>query len=356
MDKQPPICACISDYEALARERCSELAWEYIAGGAGDEVTLKWNSEAFHRIRLKPQVLCDVSSINTRIGLFGQELQYPLLLAPTAYHKLVHPEGELATARGAEAANAIYCVSSLSTTSVEEIAGQTSATLWFQLYVQKDRGFTRELVARAQTARCKAICLTVDTPILGIRHRETRVRFALPDEMDRPHVPANMARHRPAENTIYSDILDPTLTWKDVGWLRSITDLPILLKGIINPDDAARAVGEGADGIIVSNHGARNLDTVPASIEALPRVTDVVAGQLPVLFDGGIRRGTDILKALALGAKAVLIGRPCLYGLATNGAEGVTAVINMLRREFEMAMALSGRTTIAAIDRSVLWD
>jgi len=351
-----PICACVSDYETLARDRCSELAWEYIAGGAGDELTLRWNTEAFQKIRLKPQVLCDVSSIDTRINLLGQELKHPLLLAPTAYHKLVHPEGELATARGAERANAIYCVSSLSTTSVEEIASQTSAVLWFQLYVQKDRGFTRELVGRAKAARCKAICLTVDTPILGIRHRETRVQFALPEGMDRPHVPANMLRHRPAADTIYSEITDPSLTWKDVAWLRSITDLPVLLKGIINPDDAKRAVAEGAHGIVVSNHGARNLDTVPPSIEALPLITEVVAGRIPVLVDGGIRRGTDILKALAFGAKAILIGRPCLYGLALNGAEGVTAVINMLRREFEMAMALTGRTNIAAIDRSVLWD
>jgi 4-hydroxymandelate oxidase len=252
-------------------------------------------------------------------------------------------------------------ISSFATTKIEEIARAATQPLWFQLYVQPDREFTRELVARATAAGVRALVLTVDTPVLGARNRETRIGFKLPDGVTRENLVGLDARvasatHRPPEGQIYSAVLEPRLTWKDVDWLRSISKVPVLLKGILDPDDAKHAVESGANGIIVSNHGARNLDTVPATITALPRVTEAVNGRIPVIVDGGIRRGTDILKALALGASAVGIGRPSLYGLAVDGPTGVAHVVDILKTELEMAMALTGRTTIAAIDRSVIWS
>jgi 4-hydroxymandelate oxidase len=225
--------------------------------------------------------------------------------------------------------------------------------------VQPDRGFTRALVERAEAAGCQALCLTVDTPVLGARNRETRIGFKLPPGMTRANLEgggiAANAAHRPPEGQIYSAVLEPHLTWKDVEWLRGFAKVPVLLKGILDADDAKLAVDSGVAGLIVSNHGARNLDTVPATITALPRVVDAVGGRMPIIVDGGIRRGTDVLKALAMGASAVAIGRPPLYGLAVDGAAGVARVIEILRTELEMAMALTGRTTIAAVDRGVLW-
>jgi 4-hydroxymandelate oxidase len=224
---------------------------------------------------------------------------------------------------------------------VEDIARSTTGPVWFQLYVQKDRGFTRDLVQRAEDAGCRALCVTVDSPTFGARNREDRAKNELPE--------------RELPNLKGKDYLDPSLTWKDIDWLRSFARTPVLLKGVLNPDDAGTAVSAGVSGIIVSNHGARNLDTVPATIDALPLVAEKVAGRVPVLVDGGIRRGTDIIKAFALGASAVQIGRPYLWGLGIAGAEGVTRVVEILRKEFEFAMALTGRPTIASIDRSVLW-
>lgn len=343
----PNALPSLPDYERVAREAMSDQAYAFVAGGAGDEITLRANREAYDRILLDPTVLVDVSRLDTRVTLFGRELPFPILLAPTGYHRLLHAEGEIGTARGASAAGAVLVVSSFATAAIEAIAAETRSPLWFQLYVQPDRGFTRELVRRVEAAGCQALCLTVDTPSVGARDRMARAGFAVPAEMveenvRRPGAPA------PA-------LLDPSLTWKDVEWLRSFAKVPLLVKGVLNPDDAARAVQAGVAGIMVSNHGARNLDTVPATIQALPRVVESVEGRVPILVDGGVRRGTDVLKALALGANAVLIGRPYLYGLALGGAEGVTRVVGILRSELEMAMALTGRPTIARIDRSVLW-
>lgn len=367
----------LADFEPLARQRLPHAAYEYVAGGAGDEITLRENQAAFDRLRLMPRVLVDVSRLDTRVTLFGQALDFPILLAPTAYHRLVHAEGEIATVRGACAAGAVLVASTSATTSVEDMAAAARAwrpaapdaptppadeapappPLWFQLYVNRDRGFTRELVQRADTAGCRALCVTVDSPVLGLRHRETRSRFALPPGVERANLKGlevATGSHRPGESAIYSALLDPSLTWHDIEWLGGVSRLPVLVKGVLNPDDAARAAAAGA-GVIVSNHGARNLDTAPATIDALPRVADAVAGRVPILMDGGVRRGNDVLKAIACGASAVLIGRPYLYGLAVQGAEGVARVVRILRREFEMAMALTGRRTIAEIDRSVLW-
>ncbi len=347
------------EYEPLARQQLTRMAYDYIAGGAADEITLRRNREAFDEIRLKPRVLVDVSQLDTRLELFGQQMDFPILLAPTAYHKLVHAEGETATARGASAAAATLVVSSFSTTAVEDIARAAGKPLWFQLYVQSDRAFTRELVQRAEAAGCRALCITVDTPVAGTRDRERRVRFNLPPEMELENLrelTAKLPRSTHlSERDIYSVVLDPTLTWKTVGWIRSFARVPVILKGILTPEDARRAAEEGFAGILVSNHGARNLDTAPATIEALPRVIEAVEGRIPVLLDGGVRRGTDVVKALALGAKAVLIGRPYLWGLAANGSEGVQRVVELLRTELEAAMALCGTPTLAAITPAVLW-
>jgi 4-hydroxymandelate oxidase len=358
-DRAAPLVS-VGDYEATAKTRMSRMAYEYVAGGAGDEITLRANREAFDRLRLHPRVLVDVSQLDTRVRLFDQELPFPILLAPTAYHRLVHPEGELATVRGAANAGATLVVSSFATTSVEDMSRAAKGPLWFQVYVNKDRGFTRELVQRAERSGCRVLCVTVDSPVVGARNREARAGFALPPGIERSNLKglgSNVAgaSHRPGEREIYSAVLDPRLTWKEIEWLRSFATVPVLIKGVLSPDDAAKAADAGLAGVMVSNHGARNLDTVPATIEALPRIADAVKGRLPLLIDGGIRRGTDVLKALALGASAVLVGRPYLYGLGTSGAEGVTRVVGILRTELEMAMALTGRRTLAEIDRSVLW-
>ncbi len=331
----------IYDYEALAEKRVAHGAWERIQGGAADELTLRWNKEAYQRIRLRPRVLIDVSKLDTRVRLFGQDLAYPIILAPTGGQKLIHPEGELAVTRGAADAGVTSVISSSASLRVEDIAKQARGPVWFQLYVQRDRGFTKDLVQRAEASGCRVLELTVDSPTFGARNREDRARSSMP-ERELPNLPGK-------------NYLDPTLTWKDIEWLRGFARTPLLLKGILNPDDADIAARSGVAGIVVSNHGARNLDTAPATIDALPVVVERVAGRVPVLVDGGIRRGTDVLKALALGAAAVQIGRPYLYGLGVAGAEGVRRVVEILRHEFELAMMLTGRPTLKSIDKGVLW-
>jgi 4-hydroxymandelate oxidase len=347
----PAAILSLPEFEERARACMSHMAYEFVASGAADEHTLRWNREAFDRIRLRPRVLQDVAKVDTRVTLLGRELPFPILLAPTAYHRVIHPEGEIATARGAGAAAATFVVSMSTTTAVGDIARVASAPLWFQLYVQSDREFTRDVVRQAERAGCEALCLTVDSPVIGARNRQTRAKFQLPPDVMTPHL-YDIGRGKQA-------ITDPrrvAVTWKDVEWLRAETKLPLLLKGILDDGDADRAVQAGVQGILVSNHGARNLDTAPATIDALPFVVDRVAGRVPVLVDGGIRRGTDVLKALALGAAAVLIGRPYCYGLSVGGAEGVRRVVGILRQELEMAMMLTGRASIQRIDRSLLWD
>ena len=342
------------DFEAAAERRISHMVWEYYSGVA-DEITLRWNREAYDRLRLRPRVLVDVSKIDTGTRLFGQELAHPILLAPAADHRMIHPDGEAATARGAGSTNTIFVLSSFTNTCVEDVARDASAPLWFQLYVQRDREFTRDMVQRAAAAGCRALCVTVDTPTFGARNRQARAKYELAPGLTRPHLPRPGNRSSAAGSQVFPDWTEPALTWRDIGWLRSIVKIPVLLKGVLNPDDAERAVQEGVAGIIVSNHGARNLDTVPATADALPCVTEKVAGRIPVLVDGGIRRGTDVVKALALGASAVLIARPYLYGLAVAGERGVQRVVEILRNELEMAMGLLGRPTIKGIDGSVLW-
>jgi 4-hydroxymandelate oxidase len=329
------------DFEGAAQSKIAHGAWERIAGGAADEITLRWNREAYDHIRLKPRVLMDVSKIDTRVTILGEEIPFPILLSPTGGQGFIAPQGDLAAARGAAAAKATYIISSSASMKVEDVARGAGGPVWFQLYVQKDRGFTRDLVQRAEDAGCRALCVTVDSPTFGARNREERAKSGLPE--------------RELPNLKGRDYLDATLTWKDIDWLRGFARRPILLKGILNPDDAAIAVKAGVAGIIVSNHGARNLDTVPATIDALPLVAERVAGRVPLIVDGGVRRGTDVIKALARGATAVGIGRPYLWGLGVGGSDGVTRVVEVLRRELEMAMALMGRPTLKSIDRSALW-
>lgn len=338
---QSPMLLSLSDYEVEARSHISHGAWERISGGAADEITLRWNREAWEKIKLNPRVLVDVSHIDTRVRLLGAELPFPILLAPTGGQGFIRPEGDLEAARGAAAAKATYVISSSASMPVDQIARGSGGMTWFQLYVQKDRGFTKALVQRAEDAGCRALCVTVDSPTFGARNREERAKGELPE--------------RALPNLMGKDYLDPTLTWKDIEWLLGFARRPVLLKGILNPEDAAVASRSGVAGIIVSNHGARNLDTVPATVEALPLVVARVAGRVPVIVDGGVRRGTDVIKAIANGAAAVQIGRPYLWGLGVDGAAGVTRVVEILRKELELAMALMGRASINAIDRTAIW-
>jgi 4-hydroxymandelate oxidase len=354
----PPDVVAVADYEPLARERMSPAAWAYFSGGVGDELTLQANSAAYARRLLHPRVLADLRGGHTRVTLLGRTFEHPILLAPVAYQKMAHPEGERATMLGASAMKAGMIVSTQSTVLLEDLAREAQAPLWFQLYVQRDRALTQSLVARAEAAGFEAIVVTVDAPVLGPRNREQRSGFRLMPGVEAVNLrgqPAAATRHLAAGASVFtSGLLEVAPTWTDIAWLRSITRLPVLLKGIMSAEDAARAVQEGVAGIVVSNHGGRTLDTLPATLDVLPRIAAQVAGRVPILFDGGIRRGTDILKALALGASAVLVGRPYLYGLAAAGAPGVAHVINILRTELEFAMVLTGRATVAEIDAGVI--
>ena len=337
---RPGNIVSIRDYERLAPTKMSAMSYEFIAGGAGDDQTVYWNQAAFQRIALRPKAGIDVLKIDTRINLFGRMLPHPILLSPASEHGRLHPEGEKATARGAGAANATMMVSTFATEKIEDIAKAASWPLWHATYFFKDRGRTSDLIHRAQASGFQAIVLPIDDPVAGARDREERAyRFA-----DKPV----SFQSYPVDYYRYA------ASWADVEWFVAQTRLPLVVKGILNPDDAEQAIKLGAKAIFVSNHGGRSLDTVPATIDVLPAIVDRVAGRVPVLIDSGIRRGTDVLKALAYGATAVSIGRPYLYGLAVKGPEGVTGVINILRNELEMAMASAGRPTIASIDRSVI--
>jgi 4-hydroxymandelate oxidase len=346
----------LHEYEPLARAKLGDMAWDYLAGGGGDELTLRWNRERLDATRLLPRVLRDVGTVDTRLSLLGLSLPFPVLLAPTGFQKLFHPEGELATARGAGAAGALYTLSTPATTSLEDVAEVAKAPLWFQLYVQRDRGFTLGLVECAEAHGYRAIVLTADTPVLGARDREQRRQLELPPGMDLPNLRGLAGRtNEPTfQHGSRNPFLDPSLTWKDVEWLAHATKLPVVVKGVLHPDDARLALEHGAAAVGVSNHGGRNLDTVPATIDALPAIVEAVAGRVPILFDGGVRRGVDVVKALALGATAVMIGRPYLWGLSASGAEGVTRVVQLLVTELEMAMAQCGAATLSQLTRELV--
>lgn len=350
-------CANVLDFEAIARERMERGFYDYYAGGAEDEVTLAANRGAFAEVFLRPRVLVDVSRIETSVTVLGTPVSMPVLIAPTAFHRLAHTDGELATARAAGAARTLMVASTIATYTLEEIAREATGPLWYQLYVYKDRSLARNLIQRAEKAGYRALCLTVDTPHLGSRERDLRNKFTLPAGIgirNFEEAGIDAARMGDSFRTYAHRQLDCSLTWDAVAWLRGETRLPILLKGIIAAEDAALAAEHGVDGIIVSNHGGRQLDGTEATLRALPRVVDAVAGRAEVLMDGGVRRGTDVVKALALGARAVLVGRPCLWGLAAAGEAGVARVLEMFRQELTLAMALCGCPAIAAIDRSLI--
>ena len=338
----------LDDYETLARERLQAEIWDYYQGGSDDEVTLKANRAAFARLQLRPRVLVDVSHIDMRTTVAGTPVSMPILVAPTASHKLAHPEGERATARGTGGAGTVMIVSTSATYGASEVAEAASGPLWFQLYTHHSLETSEQLVRRVVAAGYRAIVLTVDSPYLGRRERDLRNTFQLAHHIHMPNFD-----NQNATASAFSRHM-PDNTWETLAWLRSITTLPILLKGILTAEDALLALSHGIDGIIVSNHGGRHLDGAIASLEALPEVVEAVGDRCEVYVDGGIRRGTDVLKALALGARAVLVGRSVLWGLAVNGEEGVRHVLELLRTELELAMALSGRPTLASIDRSLI--
>jgi 4-hydroxymandelate oxidase len=349
----------VADYETLARGRLERSAWDYYAGGSGDERTLADNCAAFDRISLRPRVLVDVSRIDTSTRVLDTPLPIPVLLAPTAFNRLACDEGELAAARAAGAAGTVMICSTLSTCRLEDVAATATGPLWFQLYVYKDRSMTRDLLARAEDAGYRALVLTVDTPLLGRRYRDARNGFVLPQGLSMRNFEAAMSdAARWGAHTSFAayvhDLFDASLTWDAVAWLRDQTRLPLLVKGIMTAEDARLAIERGVNGIVVSNHGGRQLDGAPATIDVLAEVVEAVEGRVEVLLDGGIRRGTDILKALALGARAVCIGRPYLWALAAAGEAGVVDLLRILREELTLAMALSGRPAIGSIDRTLV--
>ena len=343
----------IADYERKAADLLPAAYHAYVSGGVGDNLTMQGNLAAFDTIRLLPRVFRDVSHISTRAILMEEAYSFPLLTAPAAMNKLFHPDGELAIARACKAVGVGQVLSTMSTTAVEEVTAM-GHPVWFQLYLFKDRDLSERLIQRAENAGCKALVLTVDVPMIGLRANLIKAGFSTPSTMPFP----NLVREGEAmtEDLIraVASNFDPGLTWADIAWIRERTPLPIWVKGILRPDDALRAVDAGIDGIIVSNHGGRQLDSVIATIDALPALANAVGSQVPLLLDGGIRRGTDILKALALGAKGVLVGRPPLWGLSVNGEEGVKNVLKIYKEEFTNVMAQCGCRSIADITQDLV--
>jgi 4-hydroxymandelate oxidase len=341
------VLASLGDYEAAAKRKLSAPAWEYFNGGSGDEITLRRNRTALDGLQLKPRVLVDTSHIDTSCTLLGFRLEHPILLAPTSSHVLAHPDAEVATARGAAEAKTILIASTTSNRSIEEICKAATGPVWFQLYVEDDRAACQRLIERAEAAGAKALVITVDNALAYARNREERMKGQAPmlafPNIGIESAPGGRGLSRRRFN------------WSELGWIQGIAKTPVILKGILNPDDADRAAQSGVAAIVVSNHGGRVLDTEPATIEVLPAVVDRVAGRVPVLFDGGVRRGTDVLKGLGYGAAAVLIGRPYIYGLAVHGPEGIRDVVGILRTELEGAMAMTGRVRLADVDRGIFW-
>lgn len=368
----------INDMRKLAKRRLPRVVFDFIDGGAQDEMTLEANRRELAEMRLSPRVLVDVSERSAAVELFGQTFAAPIVLSPIGLTGLATPKGELDAARAAEAAGIGYCLSTNASTSIEEIAGATGAPFWFQLYVMKDRGLTQSLIERAKAAGCSALVMTVDLAAHGLRERDARNGFSVPPKIN-PADALNALMHpgwlmrtlRGPRLTFgnyktgadegflqlskhIANQFDPSITWEDIAWAKQIWGGPLVIKGILRPDDARRAIDFGADGISVSNHGGRQLDGVPSAIRALPRVVDAVDGRIPVLMDGGVRRGADIIRARALGAKACLVGRAFVYALAALGPTGAAQAIEILTSELDNALALLGLTSIDDVDQSVL--
>jgi 4-hydroxymandelate oxidase len=351
---------CVDDYEAAAARRLPPGIRAHLTGGGADEQTLRWNREAYAALRLQSRVLTDMAGAHTRLTLFQQSFDYPILLAPVAHQRLYHPDGELATAHGASAMRAGQIVSMQASAPFESIATASVVPPWCQVYALRDEGLMADLVARVEAAGYAALVVTGDATVNGLRNREQRAGFAWPEDVRAVNLPGG-ALPQPATppipaSPLFSGFLHEAPTWDTLRMLLRLTRLPVLLKGVLSTDDATRAIADGVAGLIVSNHGGRVLDTVPASLEALPRIVDAVSDTVPVLLDGGIRRGTDVLKALACGARAVLIGRPYVYGLVVRGAPGVAHVLALLRAELEMAMTLTGCRMLTHVTRRVLFE
>jgi len=330
-----PLFLTVDDYEPVARERLPRDAYDYYAGGAGDEWTLAENRRAFERWVIRPRMLTRASPPDPSTELLGSRIAMPILVAPWAYQRMAHPDGELATARAAARAGTIMVVSTTTQAYLEAVASAADGAKWWQLYLFTDRGFTAERLKSVHASGYAAICFTVDFPVAGLRHRDTRSGFEMPVGL-------------PDDDLVF----DPDISWDDLAWIREQAPLPLLVKGLLTAEDARLAVDAGADGIIVSNHGARQLDAVAATVTVLPEIVEAVGGRIPVLLDGGVRRGTDVFKALALGAAAVLVGRPTCWGLAVDGEDGVVDVLRILRVELENTMALAGTRLVADIMRA----
>jgi isopentenyl diphosphate isomerase/L-lactate dehydrogenase-like FMN-dependent dehydrogenase len=340
----------VGDYEHEAERLLDSGVFGYFAGGSGDEVTLRDNVEAFSRWQLRPRVLVDVSEVTTATTVLGCEVSMPVLVAPTAFQRLAHPDGEVATARAAAGVGTVMCQSTLSSITPMELSkAAPGARLWFQLYWSGDRAFTADLLASVVEAGFEAVVFTVDLPAAGRRERDLRAAFALPEDLVLPNIPGLLARQD--FHAALGKIVDATLTWRDLEWLRGTCPLPVVLKGILSAEDALLAAEHGAAGVIVSNHGGRQLDGVSASLDALPEVVEAVGERVEVLMDGGVRRGTDVLKALALGAQGVLVGRPVVWGLAVGGEPGARELLELLQGELALGLTLLGCRSPAEVTR-----
>ena len=349
----------LDDFEAAARDILPKVSYDYLAGGSDDELTLRDNRASFQRWRLRPRILAGVGQRDLSTTVLGHLLDFPLILAPTAMHQLAHPDGELATSRAAGEAGILFCASTFANYSMEDIAAVATGPRWFQLYCYKDRGLTESLVDRAVAAGYQAIILTADAPLVGFRQRDVRNGFAPPPGVSLRNfeTTSNREMKRTAGSslaTYVSALTDPNLTWADVDWLVGKAKMPVIVKGVLAPEDAILAAEHGAAGVIVSNHGGRQLDGAIAAIDALPEIVEAAGNRLTILADGGVRRGTDMLKLLALGAQAVLIGRPVQWGLAVNGQAGVKSVLDLLRTEFDIAMALAGCASVSTITHDLV--
>jgi 4-hydroxymandelate oxidase len=349
----------VGDYGRLARKNLPGDVLDYYEGGALDEITLRESTAAWERLRLYYHVLAGVGARDLTTTMLGQRISMPIAVAPTAFHRLACSEGEIATAKAAKGAGTLFILSSLSNTAMEEVFAEAASPKWFQLYIYKDRGITGELVKRAEAARAEAIVLTVDAPGLGTRERDTRNSFTLPEGLNvqnlAPLGKGNLPEVKGSGLAAYvRDNFKQDLSLEDLEWLCHTTKLPVVVKGVVRGDNACRAIDHGAKAIVVSNHGGRQLDTAPSTCEALPHVANAVGGRCEIYVDGGIRRGSDVVKAIALGAQAVLVGRPVLWGLCADGEQGATRVLEILRRELDEAMLLCGCTKPADISPSLL--
>jgi isopentenyl diphosphate isomerase/L-lactate dehydrogenase-like FMN-dependent dehydrogenase len=349
---------CVNDLEKEARQKLPNAVFDFFAGGSGEEITLKENMLQFDRIKLMPRVLKEITSCEVSSKILGQEFSFPLLIAPMAFQKLAHELGEIAVAKAASEHDILMTVSTLSTTTFADIKSVSTSPPWLQIYIYKDREITKNLIKSASDLGYKAIMLTVDVPFYSKRPRELKTPIEIPSSLYMVNlINAGLELKNISPSLIpqyLASLLSSNISWKDIDWLRSITSLPIILKGILHPEDIQIAIENSIEGVILSNHGGRQLDTAITSLESLQLVKDDLKEKIEIIVDGGVRKGIDILKALALGAKGVMIGRPIIWGLAVNGEKGVSAVINNLKEELILAMALTGCSSIKDINENIL--